>query len=100
MPSVTGISAEFRASVDAKMKSDHAHRNANSETVMREFRLSGRTIEVKAVHAPAPSILEACMSSRGSPAMKAASRRTPKGTAIVESARMSPQTVFSRPMRT
>src|SRR5690625_3373891 len=96
MPRVIGMRSPLRLRVEAKMKSDHAHRNANSETVTTELRLIGRMIERKIRQVPAPSIVAAWTISRGMPAMKAVKRSTPKGTAIVESAMMSPHTVLSR----
>ena len=59
MPRVIGIVSPLRFRVEAKMKSDHAHRNANSETVITELRLSGRMIERNVRQALAPSICAA-----------------------------------------
>ena len=42
------------------MKSDQAHRNANSDTVTIALRLTGRTIDRNVRHGPAPSIFAAC----------------------------------------
>ena len=47
------------------MKSDHAQRNANSDTVTIELRLTGSTTERNVRQADAPSILAAWMSSLG-----------------------------------
>ena len=71
MPIVIGCQSPPRLIVEAKMKSDHAHRNANSDTVTIEFRLTGSTMERKVRHVPAPSIFAADMSSSGMPAMNA-----------------------------
>ena len=81
----------------ANRKSDHAHRNANSETVTTAFRLTGTTIDRKVRIAPAPSMRAACSSSLGIRDMNAVKISTPNGTAMVESAMMSPHTVLSRP---
>ena len=79
------------------MKSDHAQRNANSETVTMELRLTGSTIERKVRQVPAPSIFAALISSSGMPDMNAVKISTPNGTASVESAMISPQIVFRMP---
>ena len=55
MPSVTGMMFPFVVSVSAKMKSLHAKRNANSPTVISEFRLIGTTMDRNARTRPAPS---------------------------------------------
>src|SRR5690625_6658167 len=79
MPSVIGMRSPLRLRVEAKMKSDHAHRKANRETVTIELRLIGRMIERKIRQVPAPSIRAACIISLGMPAMKAVNSSTPKG---------------------
>ena len=79
------------------MKSDQAHRKVNSDTVTTALRLTGRTIDRKVRHGPAPSIFAADISSSGMPAMNAVKMSTPNGTAIVESARIRPGTVLSMP---
>src|SRR5699024_6664981 len=94
---VIGMKSPLRFSVEAKTKSDQAHRKANEETVRAELRLTGRTIERKVRHAPAPSTRAACNSSRGIPDMKAVNSSTANGTAMVESATINPQTLLSRP---
>ena len=72
------------------MKSDHAHRNVNSETVITELRLSGRMMERNVRQVLAPSICAADSSSWGMLAMNARNRSTPNGTASVESATIRP----------
>src|SRR5690625_3453194 len=100
MPKVIGMRSPFRLRVEAKMMSDHAHRNANSDTVRIELRLTGSTMEWKTRHVLAPSTFAAWMMSLGMPDMKAVKSITAKGTAMVESATTSPQIVFSQPRRT
>ena len=80
------------------MKSDHAHRNANSDTVTTELRLTGSTIDRKVRHdARAVDLAPPTISSSGMPVMNAVKISTPNGTASVESARISPGIVFSMP---
>ncbi len=62
-----------------------------------ELRLTGSTIDRNVRHGPAPSILAAEISSSGMPDMKAVKISTPNGTARVESARIRPGMVSSRP---
>src|SRR5690625_7825341 len=100
MARVIGMRSPLRLRVEAKMKSDHAHRNANSETVTTELRLIGRMIERKMRHVPAPSIVAAWTISRGMPAKKAVKRSTPKGTASGEGVMKRPDTKMSRSRRT
>src|SRR6478609_1404176 len=97
MPIVMGWKSPPRLSVDAKMKSDHAQRNVNSETVTTELRLTGMITDRKVRQADAPSIFAALISSSGMPAMKAVKISTAKGTASVESARIRPGTVLRMP---
>ena len=82
-----------RLRVEANRKSDHAHRKVNSATVTAELRETGMTTEMNDRQCDAPSICAACISSRGMPSMNAVKSSTANGTAIVESARISPGTV-------
>ena len=83
--------------VEANTKSDHAQRNANSETVTTALRDSGMTTEEKTRIEPAPSIRAADTSSPGIPDMNAVKISTPNGTASVESAMIKPhQSVHHR----
>jgi hypothetical protein len=79
------------------MKSDHAQRKANRLTVTTALRLTGMITDTKVRHRDAPSIAAAWRSSSGMPVMKAVKIRTPNGTAMVESARISPGRVLSTP---
>ena len=79
------------------MKSDQAHRNANSDTVTIALRLTGSTIDQKVRSRPAPSIGAACSSSSGMPDMNAVKISTPNGTARVESATIRPGHVLRMP---
>ena len=83
---------------EANTKSDHAHRNANSDTVMRELRLTGSTTDQNVRTTPAPSVRAACSSSSGMPDMNVVRISTANGTARVESATISPGTVLSTPV--
>src|SRR5664280_945570 len=98
MPRVIGWVLPPPSSVVAKMKSDHAHKNANRETVTIALRLMGSTTDRKVRQLLAPSILAASVSSLGIPDMNAVRIRTPKGTAIVESAITRPHQVLMIPM--
>src|SRR3954453_15838501 len=86
-----------RSRVDAKRKSDQAHRNENRPTVTAELRAIGRTIEMKVRQYDAPSIWAAWRMSSGMLDMKAVKSMTAKGTARVESARTRPGRVSRRP---
>src|SRR5690349_6512285 len=97
MPSVIGWWSPPASRVLAKTKSDQAQRNANSDTVTTELRLTGSTTETKVRQVVAPSILAAWRSSPGMPDMKAVKINTANGTAVVESARISPGTELSIP---
>src|SRR5688500_15677928 len=97
MPMVIGWKSPPRFSVDAKMKSDHAQRNANRDTVTIELRLTGRITDRNVRQADAPSIFAAFISSSGMPDMNAVKMSTANGTARVESARMRPGTVSRMP---
>jgi hypothetical protein len=94
-----GCASPPPSSVVAKTKSDHAQRNANRLTVTIALRLTGRITDTKVRHFEAPSIRAALVSSCGMPDMKAVKIRTPKGTAMVESARIRPAALLSTPSR-
>src|SRR5450759_4436406 len=79
-----------RSSVEAKRKSDQAHRKANNATVIAEFREMGRTTDRNVRQCEAPSSWAACSSASGIPRMKAVKSITANGMAIVESAMISP----------
>src|SRR5690242_17812087 len=100
MPRVSGCILPPESRVAAKRKSDHAHRNENNAAVIRPLRLEGSTIDTNDRHGPAPSILAACNTSSGTEAMNEVRISAANGTAIVESARTSPHTVFVMPSLT
>ena len=72
------------------MKSDHAHRKANSDTVTMALRLTGSTTDQKVRSRPAPSISAACMQLVRDAGHERGEDEHPNGTAMVESATIRP----------
>ena len=99
MPRVTGTTVPCVVSVSAKMKSLQANRNANSPTVINEFRLIGTTTDTSDRTRPAPSTRAASTIEGGTPSMNERRIRMPNGIALAALATMRPGTELSRPSR-
>ena len=99
MPRVTGTTWPLVVRVSAKMKSLHANRNANSPTVIMEFRLIGTTMDRNARTSPAPSTRAASTIEGGTPSMNERMIKIPNGMAFAEFAMISPGIESSSPSR-
>src|SRR5512147_753914 len=94
MPTVIGV--VFGLRINAIIKSPQPERNANREAVMIAVRLIGRMMATKIVQWFAPSTMAASTNSWGMLSMKARITMIAKGTAAVQSAKITAQWVLSR----